>query len=127
EIKEEYKIENFRPLTIKERLEIYSRLNKQQRNLIDDHRKFLIRSEFLKDSYLKASDWEFVDLKIDEKYPDIHKKEHMLYCECGRRLKYQYIVKSKEKQTLMTLGIQHFKDHLNIPQQVATEITQRLN
>ncbi|MGF2146035.1 hypothetical protein ACQUEF_11740 [Vagococcus fluvialis] len=127
EIKEEYKIENFRPLTIKERLEIYSRLNKQQRNLIDDHRKFLIRSEFLKDSYLKASDWEFVDLKIDEKYPDVHKKEHMLYCECGRRLKYQYIVKSKEKQTLMTLGIQHFKDHLNIPQQVATEITQRLN
>lgn len=74
EIKEEYKIENFRPLTIKERLEIYSRLNKQQRNLIDDHRKFLIRSEFLKDSYLKASDWEFVDLKIDENTQTFIKK-----------------------------------------------------
>lgn len=126
-IKEEYKIEHYRPLTIKERLEIYSRLNKQQRELIDNHRKFLVRSEFLKDNYLKASDWEFLDLKIDDKYPEIHKKKQMLYCECGRRLKYQYIVKSKAKQTIMKLGIQHFKDHLNIPQHVATEITRRLN
>lgn len=127
EIKDDYLIENFRPLTIKERSEIYTRLTKEQRKLIDEHRKFLIRSEFLKDSYLKASDWEFVDLKIDDDYPKIHHKHQMLYCECGRRLKYQYVVKSKETQKVMCLGIQHFKDHLNIPQQVATEIAQRLN
>ena len=122
-----YELDDFRALTIKERLEIYKRLTKPQRNLLDAHRKYLVRSEFIKDSYLSASDWEFMDLKIDEKYPESHKKELMLYCECGRRLKYQYLVKSKATGKIMGLGIQHFKDHLNIPHQVASEIVQRLN
>ncbi|MEG0256598.1 MAG: hypothetical protein RR554_11615 [Vagococcus sp.] len=123
----EYGVKNFRPLLIRERHEIYIKLTKKQRELIDDHRKFLIRSEFLRDSYLKASDWEFQDLRIDSFYPNDHPNQKKLYCECGRRLKYQYIVKSKETGLSIGLGIQHFKDHLNIPQQVASEITERLN
>lgn len=126
-IESNYVLEGFRPLTIQERLEVYVKLTKKQRELIDAHRKYLIRSEFLKDSYLNASDWEFVDLKIDDYYPETHPKNKMLYCQCGRRLKYQYVVKSKATGKTMGLGIQHFKDHLNIPQQVATEIVQRLN
>lgn len=127
QISEEYGLIDFRPLTMKERLEIYSRLTKDQRNLIDEHRKYLIRSEFIKDSYLSASDWDFVDLKMDEYYPKVHDKGNQLYCQCGRRLKYQYIVKSKATGKKMGLGIQHFKDHLNIPQQVAKEIVDRLS
>lgn len=127
QVSEEYGLIDFRPLTMKERLEIYSRLTKNQRNLIDEHRKYLIRSEFIKDSYLSASDWDFVDLKMDELYPKTHHKENQLYCQCGRRLKYQYIVKSKATGKKMGLGIQHFKDHLNIPQQVAKEIVDRLS
>ncbi|MEG2707971.1 MAG: hypothetical protein RR968_02445, partial [Vagococcus sp.] len=92
---DDYKLDNSRPLTIKERLEIYVKLTKQQRELIDAHRKYLIRSEFLKDNYLKASDWEFLDLKIDENYPNTIDEKNKLYCQCGRRLKYQYIVRSK--------------------------------
>lgn len=126
EIKE-YDLPEFRALTIKERLEIYARLTRSQRELIDAHRKYLIKSEFLKDSYLKASDWEFQDLKIDLNYPEKESNQTLLYCECGRRLKYQYIVKSKETGKVMGLGSQHFKDHLKIPQQVATEIVNRLN
>lgn len=126
EIKE-YDLPEFRALTIKERLEVYARLTKSQRELIDAHRKYLIKSEFLKDSYLKASDWEFQDLKIDLNYPEKELNQSLLYCECGRRLKYQYIVKSKESGKIMGLGSQHFKDHLKIPQQVATEIINRLN
>ncbi len=124
---EEYEVLDFRVLTIRERLEIYAKLTKKQRALIDAHRKYLIRSEFLKDSYLKASDWEFLDLKIDSEYPEKKGTQELLYCQCGRRLKYQYIVKSKETGQKMGLGIQHFKDHLNIPHQVATEIVDRLN
>ncbi|MGX7023291.1 hypothetical protein [Vagococcus hydrophili] len=127
QVSEEYGLVDFRPLTMKERSEIYSKLTKVQRALIDEHRKYLIRSEFIKDSYLSASDWEFVDLRIDERYPETHQKEKQLYCQCGRRLKYQYIVKSKETGKKMGLGIQHFKDHLNIPQQVAKEIVDRLS
>ncbi len=124
---DDYKLDNSRPLTIKERLEIYVKLTKQQRELIDAHRKYLIRSEFLKDNYLKASDWEFLDLKIDENYPNTIDEKNKLYCQCGRRLKYQYIVRSKATNQTMGLGIQHFKDHLNIPSQVAKEIVDRLN
>ena len=126
-IETNYELKDFRPLTIKERLEIYVKLTKKQRELIDAHRKYLVRSEFLKDNYLSVSDWEFIDLKIDEKYPKVHEETKMLYCQCGRRLKYQYLVKSKSTGESMGLGIQHFKDHLNIPQQVASEIVQRLN
>lgn len=127
EVTEQYGLDDFRALTLKERSEIYQRLTKAQRALIDAHRKYLVRSEFIKDSYLSASDWDFMDLKIDEEYPKSHNKQNMLYCECGRRLKYQYLVKSKASGKVMGLGIQHFKDHLNIPHQVASEIVQRLN
>lgn len=123
----EYELVNFRPLLIRERHEIYVRLTKNQRKLIDEHRKYLIRSEFLRDSYLKTSDWEFQDLKIDSFYPHEHPNQKKLYCKCGRRLKYQYLIKSKETGETIGLGIQHFKDHLNIPQEVASEITDRLN
>ncbi|MGO3733129.1 MAG: hypothetical protein ACTJHC_08090 [Vagococcus sp.] len=126
-IETNYELTQFRPLTIKERWEIYSRLTKPQRDVLDKHRKYLIRSEFIKDSYLKASDWEFVDLKIDSRYPNTHKKENMLYCECGRRLKYQYVVASKKTGKTICLGIQHFQDHLMIPPHVAYEITTKIN
>lgn len=120
-------LNNFRPLTIRERWEIYARLTIPQRQVIDSHRKFLIRSAFIEDSYLNQSDWEFVDLKIDETYPEKHKKERMLYCDCGRRLKFQYVLRSKKSGENIKLGIQHFKDHLNMPGEVAKEVNQRMN
>ena len=45
-----------------------------------------------------------------------------LKCACGRPLKYQFVIESKSKQQEIRLGIQHFKDHLGISQQVAEEI-----
>ncbi|MGY3765399.1 hypothetical protein ACWOAH_02445 [Vagococcus vulneris] len=120
-----YGVENFRPMTVKERWEVYSKLNKQQRTVLDEHRKFLVRSAFIKNSYLAASDWEFVDIRIDDKYPNKHNKE--LYCQCGRRLKYQYVIKSKKNGQAIYLGSQHFRDHLNIPHHVAAEIVKKIN
>lgn len=120
-------LKDFRPLTIRERWEIYARLTIPQRKVIDGHRKFLIRSAFIEDSYLNQSDWEFVDLKIDETYPKKDKTERLLYCECGRRLKFQYILRSKTSGDSIRLGIQHFKDHLNMPSEVAKEVNQRMN
>lgn len=125
--KEEYGLVEFRPLSNKERWETYAKLTTPQRAVIDDHRKYLVRSEFVKNTYLKASDWYFVDLKIDARYPEKYETKYMLYCECGRRLKYQYIIASKKTGQEIKLGSQHFKDHLNIPQHVANEISAKIN
>lgn len=121
----EYGVIDFRPMTVKERWEVYAKLTKPQREVLDCHRKFLIRSEFIQNSYLQASDWEFIDLTIDENYPEKHAKE--LYCQCGRRLKYQYSIRSKKSRQVILLGSQHFRDHLNLPHHVANEIVKKIN
>lgn len=67
--------------------------------------------------------WEFVALNIDDEYErGVHSQ---LKCACGRPLKYQFVIESKSKQQEIRLGIQHFKDHLGISQQVAEEIKRR--
>ncbi len=113
------------PLTVQQRYEIYSKMTVKQRDLLDDYRKYLLRSEFLQNSYLQASDWRFDDLKIDYHYPK--ETQNQLFCQCGRRLKFQYIIVSKATGESLALGRQHFKDHLNIPAQVATEINRQIN
>lgn len=123
----EIKKSDLRPLSNKERWEIYAKLTKDQRLVLDAHRKYLVRSEFVKNSYLEASDWQFLDLKVDARYPEKYEEKYMLFCECGRRLKYQYIVVSKQTGKQIKLGRQHFKDHLNLPSHVASEINQKIN
>ncbi|EGR8733718.1 hypothetical protein I8C76_003397, partial [Listeria monocytogenes] len=47
-----------------------------------------------------------------------------LYCECGRELKVQYIVKSPKTGKILKLGINHFADHLHVSPTVAASIHQ---
>lgn len=103
-----------------ERKALFEELTVSQQQLVNQQRKYEVRSLFLQKQYLQASDWEFVALNIDDEFErGVHSQ---LKCACGRPLKYQFVIESKIKQQEIRLGIQHFKDHLGISQQVAEEI-----
>lgn len=44
-------------------------------------------------------------------------------CECGRPLRYQYIVKHKGTGMIRTFGITHFEEHTGIPANIVQAIT----
>lgn len=103
-----------------ERKALFEKLTGPQQALVNQQRKYEVRSLFLQKQYLQTSDWEFVALNIDDEFErGVHSQ---LKCACGRPLKYQFVIESKLKQQEIRLGIQHFKDHLGISQQVAEEI-----
>ena len=66
-----------------------------------------------------AEQWELIDYidagpgwQQDSKY----------FCECGRPLRYQYILENKELNQLKKFGINHFQEHTGISQRLAREI-----
>lgn len=66
-----------------------------------------------------ASMWEFHD------YIDAGPNWNVvprLYCECGRALRYQYIVLNKKTKELKKFGINHFEEHVGIPPHLVREI-----
>lgn len=103
-----------------ERKALFETLTEKQQELVNQQRKYQVRSMFLQKQYLETSDWEFVALNIDDEYERGIRCQ--LKCACGRPLKYQFVIESKIKHQEIRLGIQHFKDHLGISQQVAEEI-----
>ncbi len=50
-----------------------------------------------------------------------------LYCDCGRRLKNQFILRSRTTGRQLFLGISHFQQHASIPHKVAREIQAGIN
>ncbi|MBS0673342.1 hypothetical protein KFO60_13580, partial [Enterococcus faecalis] len=52
EIKQRYPIKISKQYTSSQRWEIYERLTKQQRIVMDQHRRYLIHSQFLEENYL---------------------------------------------------------------------------
>lgn len=66
-----------------------------------------------------AEQWEFVDY-IDAG-PDWNARS-TLYCECGRKLRYQYIVKNLKTEEIKKFGIDHFEEHTGIPGSLANKI-----
>ncbi|RIM90968.1 hypothetical protein BU104_12610 [Staphylococcus xylosus] len=107
------------------RKSLLNNLTENQRNVLRKHYKANQNNDLFNTMYNNSDDWEFVDLIIDEDYnsSDSH---NSLYCECGRKLKYQYVLYSKEKSKNIKLGITHFTEHTNIPQNVANQVKSNL-
>src|SRR5690625_28421 len=66
-----------------------------------------------------ASKWEFIDYLDAGSGWRINSK---LFCECGRKLRYQYIVRNSKTNEVMKFGINHFEEHTGIPSELAREI-----
>ena len=121
-----YPVRVAKTFTMKERDTLLQELTPQQKQLVDQHRKYRVRSLFLKNSYMRTTHWRFSELKINPFYPEAMPDGQKLKCQCGRPLKFQFILESKEQGTI-ALGINHFADHLNIPIEVAREIQKGIN
>lgn len=77
-------------------------------------------SSFDIEEYENLSNWELVEI-IDAGIVD-----DSLKCECGRSLRYQYIVKNRETEKLLKLGRNHFAIHMGIPENVAQAVIRDL-
>lgn len=66
-----------------------------------------------------AEEWELID--YHDAGPNWQATSD-LFCECGRRLRYQYVVKNKLSQKIKYFGIDHFEMHTGIPGHLANKI-----
>lgn len=119
-------------LSQQERDAITKSLDKRQKDFIDAHlkrgRKTIFANVLAKgkagsvaeaEVEKVASEWELVDYM--DAGPDWNKNPQ-LFCECGRALRYQYIVLNTETSELKKFGITHFEEHVGISPQLVKEI-----
>lgn len=113
------------PLTEAQRSKIRLQMSQEQLDILEKYTMYQMRSQFHNQRYLENTDWAFSGLHIDYGYQRSDwrgRRSQALYCGCGRRLKYQFEIKSKSTGRKKFLGSTHFCEELHIPQSVANEI-----
>ncbi len=83
-------------LTRQQREAILQHLTANQVQALSEFTRYAMLSRFHTHHYLKQTDWEFQGMVIDPWYQRQH--DHPgdnLYCDCGRRLKNQFILRSR--------------------------------
>ncbi len=103
-------------LTSEERQKLATHLNQTQRDFLAEQRRYRLQSQFLNASLEAGADWEFVDYHEDPQMTG------QLKCECGRTLKYQYVVVEKKTGVVHKFGITHFAQHMAVPEKVAHQV-----
>lgn len=95
------------------RNEILGLLSETQREVIYKHYKHNMKAMLFDIMHNQSKDWRFVDFKVNPDYLSSNEADK-LYCECGREVKYQYILYSVQKDQYITLGINHLKMHTHL-------------
>lgn len=111
-------------LSQQQRSDYYLALSPPKQKQLELHRKYELRSRFTTYDYLKDTDWQFDEYIVDYQYPN---SSPGLHCKCGKKLKYQFVMVSKNHKEKMYLGLQHFSDHLGVSTKVANEIKKGLS
>lgn len=111
--------------SVKHRQEMLQNFTDSQQEILMKHYKHY--KHYKQDAlmtriYQIDEDWQLIDFKINYNYGLVDDEAHNLYCECGRQLKYQYVIYSQKEDKVFKLGIEHFKKHMDIPQNVANQI-----
>jgi hypothetical protein len=120
-------------LTVDERESLLSLLTDQQRTFILEHvkrgKKMIFANEMAKDKGLvlpTEASTEDIEMLLDEwvleDYIDNGFINPETPCECGRPLRYQYIVKHKSTNEIRRFGITHFEEHTGIPAEIVSAI-----
>lgn len=116
-------------LTQNERNSIMTTLNEKQQDFLHNLLKRSRRTHFAnilakgkagaEGTTEIAKQWEFiVYLDAGENW----RLESELYCECGIKLRYQYVVKNNITKEIKKFGSSHFEQHTGIPAELAREI-----
>ncbi|MDP4084744.1 MAG: DUF3895 domain-containing protein [Bacillota bacterium] len=116
-----------------ERENLLSSLTEHQRDFIVNHvkrgKKTVFANEMARDKGLFIPDTatnDEIEMLLDEwileDYIDNGFINPETPCECGRPLRYQYIVKHKKTNEVRRFGINHFEEHTGIPAEVVNAI-----
>lgn len=70
------------------------------------------------------NDWILIDFIDGGPDWNSHKR---LKCECGRVIRYQYIVKNYQRGIIKHFGETHFQEHTGLPANIVKEIINRFN
>ena len=119
-------------LTDEKRRKILSKLKYHQIQTLSDFTMYEVKSEMITNNFIAASDWHLVDIQEDPfwklRYTDNTPGKYVpkLKCYCGKTLRYQYVLESRNGKQLY-LGKEHFMQHAGIPQKIANQIHERVN
>ncbi|MBC8743429.1 hypothetical protein H5W18_01970 [Lactobacillus sp. Marseille-P7033] len=115
-------------LTHQQRIAILRQLTAEQIKALSEFTRYAMLSRFHTRHYLSQTDWKFQGMVIDPWYQRSHDHSgENLYCDCGRRLKNQFILRSRTTGRQLSLGISHFQQHASIPAKVTREIQSGIN
>ncbi|KRL14654.1 hypothetical protein [Schleiferilactobacillus perolens] len=103
-------------LTQSQRDAIMTAMTAEQLEVLHQQKLGRMKSLFFNSLYQDGEHFEFVDM-IDD--PG---RKLKLRCECGRPLRYQYILKDTETGRILKLGSTHFAQHTNIAPSLIREI-----
>lgn len=113
-------------LSEKDRREIFDTLTNKQIRVIKRYVLDTVKSELLTKYFWKGINWDLIGLEYD---PFFHKKlaervsQPRLFCSaCGKPLKNQYIVKSKQTGHIQELGSTCLSDRAGIDIRIVKEI-----
>lgn len=118
-------------LSQQERDVLLNSLNEKQREFITEHlkrgRKTVFANQLAKE---KAGPGQEENTRIAEQWDLIDyidagpnwRENPKYFCECGRSLRYQYVLENKELGQLKKFGMNHFQEHTGISPQLAREI-----
>jgi hypothetical protein len=120
-------------LTNDERESLLSLLTEQQKTFIQEHvkrgKKTVFANQMAMDKGIvlpESASIDEIEMLLDEwileDYIDNGFKNPETPCECGRPLRYQYIVKHKSTNELRRFGIKHFEEHTGIPSELVNAI-----
>lgn len=119
--------------TVQERDERLKKLSTTQRDFLLHHVKRGKRTVFSNIIALQKGAVLADDLSLDEAEKTLEEWElvevidsgfvnDQTRCECGRPLRYQYIVQHKRTNKILKFGLNHFEEHMGLPANVVTEI-----
>lgn len=119
-------------LTKGQRGHIYDTMTDDQIKVLSEFCMYELKSRFHTNRFLAETDWEFEGIQIDPWYNRSKEHQGMNYhCECGRRVKNLFILRSKDRHNgqylIKRLGITHFEQEAGIPKIVTNEILNQMN
>lgn len=121
--------------TVSEREERLNKLSSSQRefltNLINNKKRHVFTKSIssqkgtlsdklsLDEAEKQVAEWELVEV-IDSGF--VNEKTR---CECGRPLRYQYIVQHKKTKKVLKFGLNHFEEHMGLAVNVVEDIRKK--
>lgn len=105
---------------------IWQQLTYEQQQVLNNHVRFWQTSLFMNQNLLgESTDWEFQAYQLNENYDQPTLPQ--LFCDCGRRLKHQYVLVNQVSGKVIKLGISHFADHAQIPEPVMRQLQSQIH